>query len=114
MHKLGPIFAMPLPRRRAGSRVAALALCGALVAVQAHAAEVAPAVLAAGCSACHGPAGQSPGAIPSIKGADAGALRAVMLAYKKDEIQGTVMNRIAKGFSDGEIEALTAFLKSRQ
>ena len=64
------------------------------------------ATLVATCTGCHGPGGQSAGAIPSLNGrAEADILQA-MLEFKTDRRPATVMNRHAKGFSDEEIAAM--------
>lgn len=64
-------------------------------------------VLAGNCANCHGPNGRSPGSIPGLAGNSYGVLKAQLFAYKADEIPGTtVMNRLAKGYSDAELEAI--------
>lgn len=77
------------------------------------AADIPPAVLAAPCSTCHGPGGKSPGAIPSIDRLGAAAIRASLLAYRKGEVQGTIMNRLARGFTEPEIDAIATHLGAR-
>ena len=59
--------------------------------------------LAATCTGCHGPAGHSPGAIPSIYGRTEMQIAQAMLDFKNDRRPATMMNRHAKGFSDAEI-----------
>lgn len=71
-------------------------------------------MLADTCVGCHGPEGSSVGpATPSIAGMSAEYFKTTMQEYKKDERQGTIMNRIAKGYSDEEI-ALMADYFARQ
>ena len=72
------------------------------------------ATLFGACTACHGPGGASPGAIPSIDGLDAGALGEQLRAYRDGALEGTVMNRIARGYSDAEIAAIVAYLEAGQ
>ena len=61
-------------------------------------------MLADTCVGCHGPEGSSVGpAIPSIAGVSAEYFNTVMKAYKDGTRYGTIMNRIAKGYSDEEI-----------
>ena len=62
--------------------------------------------LAATCTGCHGPAGHSPGAIPSIYGRTEMQIAQAMLDFKNDRRPATMMNRHAKGFSDAEIAAI--------
>lgn len=75
----------------------------------AQANETAPAVLATACFACHGMDGKSPDTMPSLTGQTAQQFATTLKAYKADQIQGTVMNRLAKGYTDAEIDALAAF-----
>ena len=67
--------------------------------------ETAPAVLAAACVSCHSPKA-SENAIPSLIDLTADDIRMKMLGYRAGDIQGTIMNRIAKGYTDAEIDAL--------
>lgn len=64
------------------------------------------AVLINTCFSCHGADGHSAGAMPSIAGKDADYIEKRLLDYREDRLQGTVMNRISKGFSDAEIVRL--------
>lgn len=68
--------------------------------------ELRARLLAAGCTSCHGPDGHSPDAIPAIAGKKAGYIARHLRQYKNDERRATVMNRLAKGYSDEEIELL--------
>ena len=61
------------------------------------------ATLVATCTGCHGPAGQSAGAIPALNGRTEADILQAMLEFKSDRRPATVMNRHAKGFSDEEI-----------
>ncbi len=61
------------------------------------------------CMGCHGVNGKSPGSIPSIAGQSASALAAKLLAYREGGQKGTIMNRIAKGYTDAEIKAVAEF-----
>jgi sulfide dehydrogenase cytochrome subunit len=68
--------------------------------------------IAAACATCHGPNGHSQGAIPSINTMSAENLMAILQAFRSGERQGTVMNRIAKGLDDAEIQAVAVHLAS--
>jgi cytochrome c553 len=84
-----------------------IAACAALLAVAPAAAQNAnPQLLSLSCAGCHGPGGHSPGPIPSIYGRSAPAIAETMRAFRADQRPATVMNRIAKGYSDAEIDAL--------
>ena len=79
---------------------------GLLVASVTWAADAGPAMLGNACGPCHGTDGKSPGAIPSLSGKSAGYIIQRMLEFKAGSREGTVMNRIAKGYTDAEIAAL--------
>lgn len=95
------------------SAVAGLAF-GLGVQTTAHAEMASPIVLANTCFSCHGTDGQSVGAMPSIKGRPAAYIEAMLIAYRDGNKKGTVMNRIAKGFSPDEIKALSKFFSHKQ
>ena len=67
------------------------------------------AILALSCAACHGPEGRSAGAIPSLWGRDAAFIAESLREFRAGTREATVMNRIAKGYSDEEILALAAY-----
>jgi len=76
-------------------------LSGAAVAQQAD-----TTILAGTCAGCHGPGGKGSGAIPPLAGHSKDYLVAAMKALKSGERQATVMNRLAKGYTEAEIVAL--------
>ena len=68
------------------------------------------AVLAGPCASCHGTDGRSPGVIPSIAGRPEAVLKAQLTAFKNAPPPGTtVMNRLIKGHSDEQIDALAKY-----
>lgn len=68
------------------------------------------AALVNACAACHGPDGQSQGAIPSFNTLPKDSIVEALRAFRSGERQGTVMNRIAKGLEDADIEAIAAYV----
>ena len=68
-------------------------------------------MLASPCAACHGPEGKSPGSIPSLSGKSPLFISMMMKAYKDDKRQSSVMNRIAKGYTNEEIEIIAKTFK---
>jgi sulfide dehydrogenase cytochrome subunit len=82
-----------------------LAVAGALpIAGEAQTAD--PQLLVLSCAGCHGPGGRSPGAIPSLHGQTAASIADHLRGFRDDRLPSTVMGRIAKGYSDAEIDAL--------
>ena len=81
----------------------------ALLPVSAFAADKGM-VLALSCASCHGTNGASPGSIPRIHGRSAEYIEKAILQFKAGERPATVMNRIAKGYTDEEIKLLSAYL----
>jgi sulfide dehydrogenase cytochrome subunit len=67
-------------------------------------------VLARTCNGCHGVGGVSAGApMPSIGGLPREYLRNVMKEWKYGERSSIAMDRIVKGFSDDQIDALATY-----
>lgn len=64
---------------------------------------------AASCSGCHGPPRMASPIVP-LSGRDPQDIVAAMRDYRSGQRPATVMDRIAKGFSDEEIQAIAAWL----
>ena len=75
----------------------------------ASAAEREPAALANACASCHGTDGRSEGAIPSLAGMPTTEFVAKMAEFRSGDGQATVMDRIAPGFSQAEIDRLADY-----
>jgi cytochrome subunit of sulfide dehydrogenase len=86
-------------------RILAAALLGAaLAATLPWGTARAQAPLAAeGCIGCHGPNGSGAGATPALAGRDASELRAMLLAFRANERPGTIMGRVARGYTEAEL-----------
>lgn len=68
------------------------------------------AMLANTCAGCHGTNGSSMGpASPSIAGLSPDYFEETMVGFASGEIPATVMNRIAKGYTEEEIKAMAQF-----
>ncbi len=74
-----------------------------------HAWSATPEALAFPCMACHGPEGKSQGDIPSLNGRSFDYLNSNLLAFKQRQRRGVIMNRIVRGYSDEQIEALARY-----
>jgi sulfide dehydrogenase cytochrome subunit len=63
------------------------------------------------CAGCHGTLGASAGrAMPVIGGLDKRYLAKTMTDFREGTRPGTIMNRIARGYTDLEIQTMAAFL----
>jgi len=78
----------------------------------AGATERAPAALANACAACHGTDGRSEGAIPTIAGMPASEFVAKMNVFGSGTGEATIMDRIARGLSQAEIDGLAGYFAS--
>ncbi len=72
--------------------------------------------MAANCAICHGTLGRPAqgSALPALAGRPAPALAEALRAFKDGKREATVMQQIAKGYSDAEIEALAGYFARQQ
>lgn len=61
------------------------------------------------CAGCHGPDGVSQGDIDSLRGLETDYIDQAMKAFRSGDRTGTVMNRIATGYTDEEIRAVAEY-----
>jgi cytochrome c553 len=81
-----------------------------LLVIFASAATAQPANLVAeGCVACHGPGGRGSGTVPPLAGREAADLAAAMAGFRANERPATIMNRIARGYTEAEITAAITY-----
>jgi sulfide dehydrogenase cytochrome subunit len=85
----------------------ALLAFSVLAAGPALAAE--PPLAALSCGGCHGAA-----PVPPVNGRPAAELEGAMKAFRANERPGTIMGRIARGYTDAEITAIAAFLATQR
>ncbi len=64
--------------------------------------------VAANCANCHGTDGRSRGAIPSLAGRDKGGL------VRQMREASTIMQQLARGYTDAEIEAAAAYFAAQK
>lgn len=88
--------------------------CLLLWTYQAQAAQESPIatgkMLGDTCASCHGTHGRSfDEYMPSLAGINRAQLVAAMKDYRADRRASVVMNRIAKGYNDREIEAIADY-----
>ncbi len=65
---------------------------------------------AASCSGCHAVPARAGAAIPSLAGQSAASVAASLLGFRRGEGNPTVMDRIARGFSEDELRAIAAWV----
>jgi cytochrome subunit of sulfide dehydrogenase len=61
------------------------------------------------CSGCHATSQSVENPVPRLIGRNPADVVAAMAAFKSGQRPGTVMDRIARGFSDDEIKAIAAW-----
>lgn len=96
--------------------LSSLIVVGVLMNVQVVSAGERPAsMLSNTCAGCHGTMGASAGySIPVLAGLPREYFRRAMQQYKNDERYSTIMGRIARGYSNAEIEAMADFFEKQQ
>lgn len=105
--------------KRAGSSMLWAGLLGILMALPLSQAAAGEAIdrgkiLANTCAGCHGYEGYSPGPIAPLAGLEADYIVTSMKAFKKGTRPATVMNRIAKGYSDADIQAMAKYFAQKE
>jgi len=76
-------------------------------------ASISPTLLAQPCMACHGTDGHSQGAIPPLNTLSSEYILQSLQLFKSGQRHATLMNRIAKGYSDEELQILADFFGTR-
>lgn len=94
------------------SRSCGLALAVSLVSAVSPAAAQAPnaALIAANCAVCHGQGGSGAGDIAKINEQSPKQIADNMRAFRDGKKPSTIMNRITKGYSDAQIDAVANLL----
>ena len=69
---------------------------------------------AVSCSGCHASNPRVDTAVPPLNGRPAADIAKEMIAFKSGERKGTIMDRIARGFSDAEIQAIAAWYAAQK
>lgn len=66
--------------------------------------------MAQNCFVCHGPGAKGAAPIVGLAGQPKESIGQQLVAFKTDRRVGTIMNRIAKGYSDDQIAAIADHL----
>ena len=69
---------------------------------------------AASCSGCHPVGATTASSVSRLYGRDANDIVNAMAGFRGGSLPGTVMNRIAKGFTDDELQAIAAWLAAQK
>jgi cytochrome c553 len=73
-----------------------------------------PPAGAAACSGCHSASARVPSPVPRLAGLDRAAIAKAMQDFRSGQRPATVMDRIAKGFTDEEIQAIAAWYATQR
>ena len=108
---------MGAANRRDCSRRVANALAAAIGVVAVAAAAVAaaePPAGAAACTGCHPSSARVTSPVLRLHGLDQAAIVKAMQDFRAGRRVATVMDRIAKGFTDEEIQAIAAWYAAQR
>jgi cytochrome c553 len=70
--------------------------------------------IAANCANCHGTDGRSRGAMPSLAGRDKAEIVRYVSEFRDGKRPSTVMQQLAKGYTDAQIEAAAAYIAAQK
>ena len=90
------------------------AVIGSLGIVAAVVASAEPPAGAASCTGCHPSSSRVTSPVPRLSGLDRAAIVRAMQDFRSGQRTGTVMDRIAKGFTDEEIQAIAAWYATQR
>jgi cytochrome c553 len=93
-------------------RLAAAIGCASIAAAAVAAAE--PPAGAAACSGCHPASSRVATPVPRLVGRDRAEVVKAMQEFRSGTRAATVMDRIARGFTDQEILAIAAWYASQR
>jgi cytochrome subunit of sulfide dehydrogenase len=91
-----------------------LAAAFLLLSTGAMAASPEPPPGAASCSGCHAVSAGTKTTVPRIQGRIAADIVAAMAAFRSGSRTATVMDRVAKGFTDDETQAIAAWFAAQK
>lgn len=93
-------------------RLSAAALLLISTGAIATAAEQPPG--AASCTGCHAVNARTKTSVPRIQGRSAADLASAMAEFRSGKRASTVMDRIAKGFTDDEMQPIAAWFAAQK
>jgi sulfide dehydrogenase cytochrome subunit len=111
------IFARPAPddQYHSNFRKVVLVLTALAFGISATSAPAAEAPAgAASCTGCHPANPNVDTPVPRLAGRDAAEMMAALQAFRSGRRPATVMDRIAKGFSDDEIKSIAEWYAAQR
>jgi cytochrome c553 len=90
------------------------AAIGVASIVAAVAASAEPPAGAVSCSGCHPASTRVTSPVPRLIGLDQAAIVRAIQEFRSGQRAGTVMDRIAKGFTDEEVQAIAAWYATQR
>ncbi len=99
----------PIARFVAGFALVLAAACPAAAADKDVGRDV-----AANCANCHGTDGRSRGTVPSLAGRDKSELIRQMREFRDATRRSSIMQQLARGYTDAEIEAAAAYFAAQK
>jgi len=97
--------------------IRSVVLIAALASLPAIAAEPDPLLgrnLAASCAMCHGTDGRSGGITAPLAGRPAKDIVATVKLFREGKKPATIMNQIAKGYTDAQIQAIAEYFADQE
>jgi cytochrome subunit of sulfide dehydrogenase len=70
--------------------------------------------LAASCAMCHGTDGRSAGITDPLAGRPAQEIVTSVMLFREGKKPGTIMNQIAKGYTDAQVAAIAAYFAEQK
>ncbi len=67
-------------------------------------------LIAGNCLVCHSESASAAGGMPILAGQDAKVIAAAFREFRDGKRHGTIMPRISKGYDDGVVDAVSAYL----
>jgi cytochrome c553 len=113
----GCIRSADAQRQEDSMRTPFAALAIALAAATAYAQAPDPNLgrnVAASCANCHGTDGVSQGTVPSLAGQSSQDIVAKMKEFKAGTRPATIMQQLAKGYTDDQIERAAAYFAAQK
>ncbi len=91
-----------------------LAAAIAITTIAAATAAAEPPPGAAACTGCHPTSTRVTSPVPRLAGQDAAAIVRAMQEFRGGQRIATVMDRLAKGFTEAEVQAIAAWYASQK